>query len=135
MKKNHNKIWICIIITLLACVGCQKQNKIDTNNQKTVNLNSGVINAKIIDGYKLENASLSSKDNNSTFIVFITNIGEDTSNISQVKATMKDEQENEITSVYLNVNKQISPDESIELSAVFSMNLMNVTTITYEIIK
>lgn len=119
----------CLCFCLFVCVGCSKNNI-----SSDVNLNSGVVNIKLVDGLKIQNVSLVSKGSDSLFVAFVTNETQNTIYVSKIKAVMKDFNDNEITSVFLNVDKNILPNESVEMSAVFGMDLMNVDNIVYEIV-
>ena len=136
------KIGIMLVCMLLVvtCIGCQ--NKGNNNNQeeknniieqdgKKINKSTGVISLKEVEGFSFEATRLVTKDNDSTFVTYMTNKNKEPIKVNKVNVVMKNKEGKEVANININLNRTLEVNKTIELSSIISLDLTSVYDINY----
>ena len=136
------KIGIMLVCMLLVvtCIGCQ--NKGNKNNQeeknniieqdgKKINKSTGVISLKEVEGFSFEATRLVTKDNDSTFVTYMTNKNKEPIKVNKVNVVMKNKEGKEVANININLNRTLEVNKTIELSSIIGLDLTSVYDINY----
>ena len=125
---------IIIIILLIVIVTMLIMNVKSNSNDIEKNKNS-INDSKKIDNLIFDNTSLNYKDGMSTFETNVTNIGNDTEYLSEVKIHIKNKKNKEIMVLTGFVGDNIKSGESKIITSTYGKRLNDAYSIEYEIIK
>lgn len=135
MKRNF-KIFIPIIIVILLIViiAMLIMNVKSNSNDIEKNKNS-ITDSKKVDNLIFDNTSLNYKDGMSTFETNVTNIGNDTEYLTEVKIHIKDKKNKKIIVLTGFVGDNIKSGESKIITSTYGQKLNDAYSVEYEIIK
>ena len=125
---------IIIIILLIVIVTMLIMNVKSNSNDIEKNKNS-INDSKKIDNLIFDNTSLNYKDGMSTFETNVTNIGNDTEYLTEVKIHIKNKKNKEIIVLTGFVGDNIKSGESKIITSTYVQRLNDAYSIEYEIIK
>lgn len=125
---------IIIIILLIVIVTMLIMNVKSNSNDIEKNKNS-INDGKKIDNLIFDNTSLNYKDGMSTFETNVTNIGNDTEYLTEVKIHIKNKKNKEIMVLTGFVGDNIKSGESKIITSTYGQRLNDAYSIEYEIIK
>ena len=125
---------IIIIILLIVIVTMLIMNVKCNSNDIEKNKNS-INDSKKIDNLIFDNTSLNYKDGMSTFETNVTNIGNDTEYLTEVKIHIKNKKNKEIMVLTGFVGDNIKSGESKIITSTYGQRLNDAYSIEYEIIK
>lgn len=134
--KRFFKILIPIIIIILLIVIVTMLIMNVKSNSNDIEKNENSINdSKKIDNLIFDNTSLNYKDGMSTFETNVTNIGNDTEYLTEVKIHIKNKKNKEIMVLTGFVGDNIKSGESKIITSTYGQRLNDAYSIEYEIIK
>lgn len=140
MKKRviWTMVMACLLVVTSACGS--KNKKTEEENKKTeenviANTNADVINEVIIDGFKISNVSLISKNGAAVFSATITNTNESALYVRAISILLKDENGNEVTTLPGFVGSTLEPNGSYTVTTNKYMDITPVASIEYAIIR
>lgn len=125
---------IIIIILLIVIVAMLIMNVKSNSNDIEKNKNS-INDSKKIDNLIFDNTSLNYKDGMSTFETNVTNIGNDTEYLTEVKIHIKNKKNKEIMVLTGFVGDNIKSGESKIITSAYGQRLNDAYSVEYEIIK
>lgn len=125
---------IIIIILLIVIVTMLIMNVKSNSNDIEKNKNS-INDSKKIDNLIFDNTSLNYKDGMSTFETNVTNIGNDTEYLTEVKIHIENKKNKEIMVLTGFVGDNIKSGESKIITSTYGQRLNDAYSIEYEIIK
>ena len=129
-------ILLAICMTLITGCGCSKKEiKKEEQLDVKVNTNEDVVKDKELDGLKFTNTSLTSIDKHWTLITKVENNTDSDYTLNEFKITVKDKDNNVITTLTGYVGGIVPKGQSREISSGTYVDLTNATNIEYEVVK
>lgn len=131
MKKTI-KISLIVLSIFLVC-GCSNDKK-EKSNEILNNTDENVIKDQTLEVFEFTNTKLTYKNGISILETTITNTGENTEYLKEFKIHFK-KKEKEVVVITGYVGSSLNPNEKKIIKSNTSINLMDVDSISYEIIK
>lgn len=135
MKRVFKILIPIIIITLLIVIVAMLIMNIKSNANDIEKNKNSITDSKKIDNLIFDNTSLNYKDGMSTFETNVTNIGNDTEYLTEVKIHIKNKKNKEIMVLTGFVGDNIKSGESKIITSTYGQKLNDAYSVEYEIIK
>lgn len=122
----------------MIITGCGKKTEEKPNNleeQIKVNTNENVIKDQNVEVFEFTNTSLIYSEGMTRFETTVTNTSDETEYLSEFKIHVKDKEGNEVEQLIGYVGSELQAKESRVISSYSTMDLSDVDTIEYEVIR
>lgn len=135
MKKENLKVYISILIIVLLISIILVITIVKKDTSKVEKNKNNISEKQIVENLSFEYTSLKYKDGMSTFETNVTNIGNDTEYLTEVKIHIKNKKNKEIMVLTGFVGDNIKSGESKIITSTYGQRLNNAYSVEYEIIK
>lgn len=126
---------IFLTVIIVAGCGCAKKDSKDAIKDVKVNNNKEALKDQEVDGLKLTNTSLTSINGQWELVTLVENDTDNDYKLSEFKITLKDKKGSVVTTLTGYVGSTIKAKSKSEINTGTYVDLSNVTSIEYEVLK
>ena len=126
-----SSIFMLLVLGLITGCGCNKKEEIKENGIKE-NKNKEVLKEQIVDGFKINNVSLITEGEMSTFNATVTNQQEE-QYIKSVDIIIKDKDGNIYVTLSGLIERKLKKNESQMINSSTNLDLNEVYSVSYKI--
>lgn len=126
---------VLLIVGLVTGCGCKKKEKVKVKEEIKVNTNKDVIKNQEVDGIKMTNTSMVTKNGLTKLVTSVTNDTDKDYKLDEYMIIIKDKDGKEIVKIPGYVGDTIKSGETRTINSSVDIDLSNAASIEYEVKK